>query len=41
MFTRSQRITILTNLDFLERFDGKQTFKLSSSEILYGEKFTL
>ena len=40
MLSRSQRITITTNLEFSERFDEEQTFKLSALEILYGDKFT-
>ena len=32
MFTRSQRITITTNLEFSERFDEEQIFKMSALE---------
>ena len=39
VLSRSQRITITTNLEFSERFDEEQTFKLSALEILYGDKF--
>ena len=34
MLPRSQRITFANNLEFLERFDGEQTFKQSALEIL-------
>ena len=34
MLPRSHRITFANNLEFLERYDGKQTFKQSALEIL-------
>ena len=41
MFVCSQRIIITTNLEFSERFDEEQTFKLSALEILFSGQLTL
>ena len=41
MLLCSQRIIIITNLEFSERFDEQQTFKLSALEILFSDQLAL